>query len=476
MSRNLVKSTLILIISQGIFFGFGYLLHFILARFLGPSPYGNYVFVMALLIWFEISLSSAIPMAVKKYTAENESNAPGVLQTGLRLQLALGVLFMILMVLMAPLFSKIFGDKNLSGLIIIAALDIPLYSLYFIFVGSINGGGRYVRLALLLSTYAGGKFVFSFFMVYWIGLKGAFIGNALASLIGSALGVMFCRQMLKIQSVFPVAKILKFSYPIIFFALASHLLLNMDLFFIKLLIKKNLEIGFYSMAVILSRAPFLILLALVAILFPSLARSIHEKKDKLSVHYARQANRLYALIIFPFLIMILVYSEIVISLLFSNRFLPGAAVLRILTIAFLFYGFYYLMTYIILADNRPILLLKVEILLIGVALMSNIILVPKWGLRGAACSFLITGIIAFGAGILLTVKKFGLLYDLKSMARIVLASMVILVLMKFADLSVHSFTFGMAVLSLTYLILLLVIKEIKPEEIKFWLLPKRGDR
>ncbi len=426
---------------------------------------------MSILIWFEISLSSAIPMAVNKFTAETPEFAAAILQKGIKIQLVLALVFMGLLVLLSPLFSKLFHDELLGGFLIIAGFDIPLYAIYFITNGSINGQRRYFKLAITLSIYAVSKFVFTIALLYSWGLKGAFIGNALASLIGLTAGLYFCRTLLGKHTGFNGFKMFKFSFPVIFLAMSTHLLLNLDLFCVKLIINQSREIGLYSMAMILSRLPHLVLLALVTVLFPSLAKSLYDKNFNSNRHYIQQANRLFSLMMFPFLSILLSRAESIITLFFSTQFISAAPILRILAVAFLFYGFFSMMSYVVLANSKPYMMLSVQLVLIGIALGFNMILIPQFGLQGASFAFLITSSMAFAIGIWITSRKFKFRFNLKSTLRIMLSSVVVFGLMEFSRVLDFHIIPAMGLAGLIYVVILILLGEIKKKDFRtivFW--------
>ncbi len=81
--------------------------------------------------------------------------------------------------------------------------------------------------------------------------------------------------------------------------LASNLLLQIDLMGVQRLVADDVQVGYYSAAVILADAPRLILLAFSFTLLPSLSHAITAGDLPQARSYLRQVIRLLALAIVP---------------------------------------------------------------------------------------------------------------------------------------------------------------------------------
>ena len=73
--QNVTQGTIYLMLAQAAFVASGYAIHIGLARLLGPSEYGIYAVVIALMTMVNLILTTGIPQAMSKYVAHDDGGA-----------------------------------------------------------------------------------------------------------------------------------------------------------------------------------------------------------------------------------------------------------------------------------------------------------------------------------------------------------------------------------------------------------------
>ena len=128
-----------------------------------------------------------------------------------------------------------------------------------------------------------------------------------------------------------MSKIIKFAAPVILFSLAFNLVMSLDLFFVKAILREKAQVGFYTSAVALSKAPYFIFLALSSTLFPSIAKSTSNKgSEELTKRYINQSLRYVLIFLVPCAFIISATSRDLISLVYTGKYLTAAYPLSIL--------------------------------------------------------------------------------------------------------------------------------------------------
>lgn len=147
-SDSVAKGAICLMAGQFSLLIAGYVVHAYVGRELGLVRYGVFGVVMALLVWFEVSLTGAFPYAIRKFGSENRSAMPKVARTALKGQFIYASIIFLLVELLAPWMALALGDRHLGSLIRVASLDIPAYAAYFCYLGVLNGSGAFVKQAI----------------------------------------------------------------------------------------------------------------------------------------------------------------------------------------------------------------------------------------------------------------------------------------------------------------------------------------
>jgi len=464
MQYKLAKGTIWLIGAQIIALLSGYGIHAGIARYLGPETYGLFGIVISVLVWVETPLCGGIPTAVSKFISQNSRLALAIKNESMKLQITLAGLLFLIFFFIAPLMANLLQDERLVFYFRLAAIDIPLMAGYTLFLCVVNGFRDFVAQSIAAIIYAVSKLLTTYLLVFGgLSLTGALIGNVAASVFGLIAARSFCKFENYIGK-FDGSEIIKFAIPMGLFELTYNLLMCLDLLLVKALISDGIQVGYYMAAVTLGKMPYFVFGVLIMSIFPSLSKSISEGNWELTITYINQAFRFILIVLLPITLLVIATSKELISLIYSEKYLPAASVLDILIIAFTFLMFIIVCATIIQSDNRPKLAFGIVAFLIPINIIANLKLIPLYGLKGAAIAATLTDFIGMIIMASLIFARFHTLISLKSFFKISAAAFITYFLAITYSTSGAWLIVNYIILFLIYFVLLVLLKEITLED------------
>ena len=472
-SRQLPRGALYLSIGQAAFLLIGYALHAFLARQLTAAQYGVFGVTMVVLGWAEILVNNGVPSALQKFLPDRSLAEQAVQRAAIRCQILITVGVFLMLFAAAPLFAGLLRDPSLAGYLRLAFLDILAMGAYGYYRGVLNGWRFFRQLALTITFYSLTKLaaICALVLLGW-GVEGALLGNVVSSLGGLAAGFFWTRRWRKAGNV-PVKagravgerELLAFVLPVVLFTLASNVLLGLDLMGVKALVADPDVVGFYSAAVNLANAPRLVLLAFSFALLPSLSHAIGTQDLAQTRHYLQQMVRLLALALLPILALVTATAEPLVSFVFSAPYRPAAPILTVLIFTYASYSIYITLVSALLAENRAGRALAIPLTLLPLA-AGLVWLGLTWqGALGAAIASFLSVSIATIIVVGYVFRRFRPQVDVRSLARIALASVVLWGVGRLWSASGLALIVEYALLGGLYLAMLLILREIRPEDL-----------
>ncbi|MEN6370856.1 MAG: oligosaccharide flippase family protein [Armatimonadota bacterium] len=394
--HNLAQGTIALVGVQSAFLIGGYFVHFYLGRKLGPADYGVFGVVMAFLTWMEVSLTGGFPNAIRKFGAEREELMSAIARSAIRGQFVFSTLIFIIALATAPWVAKLMHDPGLTGLIRLASIDIPIYAFYFCYTAILNGKRNYVKQSSAMLIYAIAKVgTMLFLVIIGFGVRGAIIGNILASIGGLATAAIAAGRLPKTIT-YPIKKLISYAGGTAVFSIGFTLLMSIDMFAVKALMRTPESTGFYTAAYMVARAPFYVLIGIPAATLPALSKAASNHDYGAVRLYVRQSLRLHMILLVPITAILSGTSSGIVELLYTNKYIPAVPALAVLAAGLMLFGFLYALYNILVAIGDIRTPLLGTTILIAIALALNIALIPRFGITGAAVASVSTA----GAGLL----------------------------------------------------------------------------
>lgn len=467
---NFIQGAVWLGIAQMMIIGTGYLIHLWVARILGPYHYGLYGVVLGVMGTVNIILTYGLSQALSKYTAAEPPSFGTLFKKSLKIQAVVALVVTLVYVSSSGLLASLLADPELTPILRFSALTLPFYAIYALNLGALNGLRQFKNQAILSTLYALVKATVAFALTKSLGLFGAISGFIAAPLAGLVIGLVYLAKQIKTSSA-PTKvtdkQLLKFAFSFSLLSLFIHVLMNTDLFLVKAILEDNQSAGFYTAATTVARIPYFVIAGLAFTLLPTTsALSREQDLDKLH-KLVTTAARTVLFLLTAGLALGLPESERVITILYSDTYLPAVVPFSILLSAFSILALFFISSNIVAGLGKPHLPMITALVATLISAGVGWFLIPIHGLEGAAVSTLLATSLA-------TLTMLAYLFrrvpypDPRMVLRFLFTGALVLYLNNLIEVSLLLLTPKLALLGLLYLALLVLLKEVKKEEFK-WL-------
>ena len=463
-------------------FGSSLLLSIALARKLGPEQYGSYAFAVWLVGLGALLSNMGISVASTKFISEyqgagDQRGLLWVVRATLRSRALVAV---VIAVALVPISMVLVGDDKGSAVrfypLLISVALVP-YALHQAFQGILKGFQRYDYSASALSVGLLLKASIAAALV-WLGygILYLLILEAVAWTLAAALGLWFLRRLIKRpfskqdSGLSPGANRNLVKYA----AIASILLLvdfiindRSELFFLKLY-RPDAEVGYYSLAFAMASYPVqMIPGALGSVLMPAISEQFGRRDDaRLAAIYTTSARYLMMLA-FPLAAGGIVMARPLVVALFGEEYTPMVLPTQILMGAGATYAVSLSTSSVIWGTNRPLFFLVLSIFMVPINLVACNVLIPIYGMKGAALAQWATAG-SLPMAVWYVSSRLGVSWPYGDTARIVVASALMALGVTFLKSYLHGAGLIPVVILLggaLYFVLLLMLRALRGEDL-----------
>src|SRR6185503_5512058 len=218
--------------------------------------------------------------------------------------------------------------------------------------------------------------------------------------------------------------------------------------------------AYYGAAIDLANISYQIIISVTFVIFPLVSRSTFEEDRDRTQSYITTTLRYSVMIMALTATLFSANAGEVLRVVYPAVYQAGTEALGIVAFGMLFFGLLYVLTTIISASGRPTVSLLIAAITLGTSALLNALLIPKYGLAGAAIgttASMLAGVVV--ASVYVT-ARFGRLVSIASAARIVACAGAIYALSRLvAPSSKVMILAQLAGLALCYFALLLITGE-----------------
>jgi len=414
----------------------GYFTRLVLARTLSPDDFGLFYSVFALFMFICVftdlgygsSLVKFIPDLLsknkKKFIIKAIFNVFWV-TTGLTL------LFCVLLFLASGFLStNYFRVSSASELIILFVFILLLNNILNLMQSILQG---------LQDMFSYGFFYFmskAMFLVFCVvlillGMRGS-IMPGLAYLLGVVVVIAIFAYPIyrRVRNIHPVvlgrdklllAKMTGFALPNMFTVLAGTVIGYINTLILTYFVPLSV-VGIYNAIL-----PTVIMLnyfgvTVAAVFFP-MASELWAKKDHTRLNQALAMIYRYSLVlILPFVIATLFFSETILRVLFGESFVMGAMAMRILSIGVIFLSLAQVNYSLLNGIGKPREITKITVVAAVFNAVGNILVIPKFGIEGSAVVTTLSYLLMLVWSYIITRKNVGFRFE--KMFRVLISSLV----------------------------------------------------
>ena len=393
----------------------GFILSVVIARWLGANDLGLYRMTLTIYGVVTLVATFGIPSALIKYIAEYKEDEEKLNQTtscGFINAVIIGLIAAIAIFFFAPFLAGIFKMPELSTLLKITAIALPFASLYSSQSGLLTGLRKMKYFAVLM---AGHSVLMCILIVTLVllgfGVEGAISGFAISVAGACFLGSILSKKFFKLSvrhHIQNTKKILSFGGKIFSAGAISQINYQADIILIGYFLTAT-QVGYYAVAVALSRFFWIIPQSIQRIVYPTASEYWSNNNHAALQKMVDKSMKYTACALIPMGLGVGFFANDIITTIYGEKFIHAVLPLLILIIGTVINGIPKSLGGTIAAVNRPDLEPKKMICSASVNVVLNILLIPRFGITGAAiatmCSLLIGGALHLFLTIRLTKVK-----------------------------------------------------------------------
>ena len=440
----------------------------LVARHIGAEGTGKYFFAMAFTTVIVVFVDLGLTSVLVREAAKTREKIQAYFSTILSVKIILGIMAYIAAVVIINLMGYPVETKHL---VYLSAVTMLFDSLHLTLYGVLRAIGnlRYEAIGTISSqliTLTLGS-IFLYFNLPLIFLILAFT-------IPSFLNVCFVTAVLYVKYKINLTPhfdkhifiyIGKISIPFALAAIFARIYSYVD----SILLSKmagDIQVGWYSIPYKITYAFQFIPLALMAALYPRFSEYFISNKERLAFVFERSIKYLL-IIVLPLAFGIGILSSDIIITFFSKEYLNSIVPLQILLIGLIFSYISFPIGAVLNACNRQ----STQTVIIGtvmtINIFLNILLIPKYGVIGAASTALIGNILLASLGYLIVPQIFKVshIFLLKSFFQLFLSAVIMSAAVWYVNQFYH-FAFAIAVGAVVYPIMLFLTRAVTKNQMK----------
>lgn len=421
------RGTLYFTLANAVFLASGFVIRFWLARYLGPVEFGIYGVVIGLMEMWNNFLMNGLPRSASKFISEDYSRTGSVIRSANRVQLVLVIVLFALYFGLAGFIADLLNDPSLTPYIRLSAITLPAYAFFSIYrVGYLNGLRQYGKQAFSNILHSFIKIGVVFLLVLLgFGVKGAILGYAIAATLAFFIVWWFLRPVEKSEVGFGWQTLLRFGIPVALFTLVGFFLGLVSLFVLKMLGDSDDQVGYYTLAIDISKFIGFLTLGLGMALFPAISFATAQKDILRTRRYIAKSLRYVLILMLPVALLISATSSDLATLIGSSAYEEAGEPLAILVFGAAAMSIFTLFATIIIGSGKPVVALGIIGPMIVFEIVLNVILIPAYGMEGGAVAHTVTGVLGMCAGAIYVFVRHRIPVNLKSSLRICLSAVAI---------------------------------------------------
>ncbi|SFM56235.1 flippase [Methanolobus profundi] len=370
------------------------ILRIILGRELGPSRLGVYTLVFTIYMFGMQFAAFGIGAALTKYIAEFSDNINQIkkyISSGIAGSIITGVIMGIALLLSSNIIANsIFTIPEMTNLLKTIAICFPFIAMHKAAIGALNGFRNMKAYAFLNILLNISVLFLSAFLVLFLKMNvyGAVLGFVLPTIVIGLLSIIPIHSYLLYPSISLLQnsilkEILNFGFYVVLGNSIGYIYAHIDSLMIGYYLNET-EVGFYAVSMIFIQGITLIPSAIQRVTTPMIARSFAKKEYESILNLLKSVTLKVLIISLFFSLILLMFGEKLIVLIFEDAYLPAYTPLLILLIGYTIYSMFMSIGTFYASIGRVQLSYQVALFSALLSILMNTLLIPNFGIIGAA--------------------------------------------------------------------------------------------
>lgn len=388
--------------------GLNFLVTYIITNFYGDKVFGNYSLAFTMAQATGLLFALGFPNAIISYLGLKSINDPfsqHMLKNGLKVLVPLALVPLIIYLGGAEIIAtEIFNNPDFSTYINIVAFTVPVLMLHEFILYFFIATGNYLKFNIFMFVVPNIILLFLLLIIQNVPEHYTLMFY-LISLIG-VLGIECCFAFKKTVvddfEKISAKQFIKFASPMMFSGLMLYLLNWTDVFILGAMVTEE-EVGHYNLAYKIASLAMLVIISVNVVIAPRIAALFNEG-NLVGLHATvRKATHLIIIFTTPIVAGIIVFSDFILSL-FGESFDNGKEALIIVSAGFFLNAVTGNVDQVLNMSGNQKLLRNITIAGFVLNAVLNLMLIPHYGINGAAIASLITNV-AFNFTCVYYIKK-----------------------------------------------------------------------
>ena len=381
---KIIRNTAIILTSKIVLCILNFAKSVLINRILGPFGKGQYALITLIPKLLTTFGSLGIGVSNVYYTGRGKDSISHIVSTSLVVAVILGFILIGLLFFSIDYIPDSLLKDVQNNKILISSLIIPFGLLNIFFSSVLLGSDRTKEVGVLWILAPSTLILYLIVLTIFLktGVMGAVSAWILSTMSVTVFSVIFIRQRIKIQfkiNMHFLKKSLIYGLKAHIGACTQFLNYRLDMFFVQYFLGFT-QLGYYSLAVAFSELLWDVPYSVSTALFPKVSSSSMDEASRLTPKICR--NTIFVMIILS--ICVFAFCEIIIRIAYSPVFLPSVVPLRILLPGVIILSISKVLSGDLSGRGMPIYSTRASIASLFLNVPLNFLLIPKWGIAGAA--------------------------------------------------------------------------------------------
>lgn len=396
-------------------FGLGtsFFIVLLISRWFGVINYGSYSLTFTIAQATAMIFGLGIPNALIMLTGNknfNEIEAKKLLFSGLKITLLFSLIPSVLFYFSADFIAvEWFDNINLNRFFEIVACTIPFFIIHELFLYYFISVKKFIHYNIFMFVLPNLFLILFLLLFYYMSKTDSYTFLAFALsivlIVLIEIIVVYESKIHKTPKVISSKALIKTASPMLFSGLLLYLLNWTDVIMLGIMTNER-EVGIYNIAYKIGSVGFLVIVSVSTIITPKIAALYGSGNMKELQKLIHSSTRLISILTIPLVLVLVIGSDFVLSF-FGENVIEGSTTLIIVSIGVLFSAIAGNVDQILNMTNNQIVLRNITIISFFINIIFNFILIPNFGIKGAAIASLISNVFINSVCVYYIKKKLG---------------------------------------------------------------------
>lgn len=446
----------------------GLILTIYMARKFGPTDFGVINFSSVFIGYFSMLASMGIQSFGIVQVIKDKNNLKKNVDIIVSLRIVLSLLAFIVLIIVTFLINV---DLNVKKMIVISGFSILINSLCLDWVFNALQEMKYISYSVMMTSVLSILLVFiPIYTHIYTEIYIVPIVSIIASIISNLYLATIYRKKLKNTVNFKIdtkqfLKLLQNSWPFFFSGVFATINTNFDSLMLGFM-RSNYDVGLYNSVYKLINVLTLFVSFIFIPLFPILIEYFNEKKyDDLGI-IINNVRKILIIFAIPMLIVAFTLSKETLFTLYGAKYMGASTVFTILISFVAIFSIRELYGYELTAWGLQKQYMKIVLLSSSINIISNAILIPKYGINGAALCTLFSEVINITLMYKLSRKTLNVKYDNGYIFRIIASAIIMSISIYLVKMTSSNIFLIAIIAGIIYLVSIFILKVITIKEVK----------